>query len=77
MRTTEDTREAFRKWAKPDDVIESFYADNAPELTAAAKSEGWRMPTSTPGVPESNGLAERKVRKTKRENKGKSNTGWA
>ena len=40
-RTTEDTREAFRKWAKPDDVIESFYADNAPELKAAAKSEGW------------------------------------
>ena len=46
----------------PDDVIESFYADNAPELISTAKELGWRMPTATPGVPQTNGIVERRVR---------------
>ena len=57
--------EAFQSWAGPKDKIEQFYADNAPELKAAARKVGWRMPTSTPGCPKTNGLIERMVRKCK------------
>ena len=39
-----------------------FYTDDAPELKLAAKSLGWRHATSTPGRPQSNGVAERAVR---------------
>ena len=31
-RAHEDTLQAFLEWTKPDDEIQSFYADNAPEL---------------------------------------------
>ena len=64
-KTTEDTLAAFREWTKPDDKILSFYADNAPELKAAAKELGWRNPTGTPGQPKTNGVIENKVRLTK------------
>ncbi len=43
-----DTLEAFREWTSGEDVIKSFYADNAPELRAAAREMKWRLPTSTP-----------------------------
>ena len=62
---TEHTLEAFRHWQGPGDKIESFYADNAPELRQAARASRWRMPTSTPGVPQTNGLAERSDRMLK------------
>ena len=52
-KSEEDTLEAFREWTKPDDVIKSFYADNAPERKAAARKMKWRMPTATPGQPRS------------------------
>ena len=55
-RSAPETIEAFQHWAGPDDKIESFYADNAPELKAAARKLEWRMSTSTPGVPKTNGL---------------------
>ena len=64
-RTEEDTMECFRDWQGPKETIESFYADNAPELKQGARKMGWRMPTSTPGVPKTNGLAERMVRRCK------------
>ena len=64
-KTTEDTLAAFREWTKPDDKILSFYADNAPELKAAAKELGWRNATGTPGQPKTNGVIENKVRLTK------------
>jgi hypothetical protein len=50
-KSMDDTIESFQSWAGPKDKTESFYADNAPELKAAAKKLRWRMPTSTPGVP--------------------------
>ena len=64
-KSEDDTVEAFQHWAGPKDKVDSFYADNAPELKAAAKRVGWRMPTATPGVPRTNGLIERMVRNCK------------
>ena len=40
-RAHEDTLQAFLQWTKPDDVIQSFYADNAPELKSAAREMKW------------------------------------
>ena len=64
-RSHEDTVAAMKHWQKPGEVIESFRADNAPELSSAARERGWRNPTSTPGDARSNGLAERMVRRVK------------
>jgi len=64
-KSAEHTLEAFRHWQGPSEKILSFYADNAPELRQAAREMRWRMPTSTPGVPQTNGLAERSVRTLK------------
>ena len=64
-RSAPETIEAFQHWAGPDDKIESFDPDNAPELKGPARKLVWRMPTSTPGVPKINGLIERMVRKCK------------
>ena len=45
--------------------VKSFYSDNFLSLFRAASSMSWCHPTSTPGVPQSNGLAERMVRRVK------------
>ncbi|MCP3878846.1 MAG: hypothetical protein GY701_10710 [Sulfitobacter sp.] len=60
-----DTVEAFHEFAGTRDKIKQFYCDNSHELLAAARTVGWRCPTATPGVPQTNGLAERMVRKVK------------
>ena len=64
-RTTPRTVKALQAFAGSKDVVQSMYVDNAPELLAACQSLGWRCPTSTPGVHESNGLIERVVRKVR------------
>ena len=67
-RTEKETTEAFRHWEGPKSMkpnVESFYADNATELKASARKLEWHMPTSTPGEPKTNGLAERFVRRVK------------
>ena len=45
--------------------VKSFYADNFPSITKAARAMGWCNPHSCPGVPQTNGLAERMVRRVK------------
>ena len=57
-RSAPDTTEAFPHWAGPDDKVEYFFVDNAPELKATARKLEWRMLTSTPGVPKTYGLIE-------------------
>ena len=59
-RSTEDTIKAFQEFQGEDEIY-SFYCDNAKELAAAAFRLGWPMPTSTPGVPDTNDLAERYI----------------
>ena len=60
-KSADDTYRSFKHWQGLHDEIKSFWSDNAPELVAAAKRAGWVLhPTSTPGVPQPNGLeAER------------------
>ena len=64
-KTTYHTIEAFKHFAGPTDKILSFYSDNAPELVAAATSCHWRLATATTGMPQTNGVAENCVRRTK------------
>ncbi len=45
--------------------VQSFDCDNAPELIAAATALKWRLATATTGMPQTNGVAENCVRKTK------------
>ncbi len=63
-KTEENTVEAFNRWAGETRTI-GFHSDNAPELIAAARRLGWRRTTSAPGTPQTNGIAERMVRKVK------------
>ena len=39
-----------------------MHSDNAPELLEAMKHLGWANPTSCPGIPQTNHIAEEKVR---------------
>ena len=54
-------KKAFRQFAGPRAKIESFYCDNAGELTKAAEELDWVNPTSTPQHSQTNGRAERQV----------------
>jgi len=64
-RSHEHIVEAMQDFTKPTDNIQQFYCDNGGELESASRQLGWRRPTSTPGVPQTNGLAERCIRKVK------------
>ena len=54
-------RRAFRNLAGPRQNIDSFYCDNAGELTKAADELEWVSPTSTPFYSKPNSRAERKI----------------
>ena len=54
-------RKAFRQLAGPRARIDSFYSDNAGELTEAADELDWVNPISTPQHSKTNGRAERQV----------------
>ena len=62
-KTAEGAMRALNEFVHPSEVVQSFYSDGAPELAKAARDLGWRHATSTPGRPETNGVAERAVRK--------------
>ena len=64
-KTTYHTIAAMQHFAGDGDKVNSFYCDNAPELIAAASALNWRLSTATTGMPQTNGVAENCVRRTK------------
>ncbi len=60
--TAYHTIEAMQHFAGPTDHKYRFYCDNAPELITSARACKWRLATATPGMPQTNGVAERSVR---------------
>ena len=54
--------EAMHHFTGPFAAVKLYYSDNAPELIRAARECGWPKDTSTPGVPENNGVAENAVK---------------
>ena len=62
----EDTLQAMRNFQGTyGRKVRRFYADNFASIAKAAKTMHWTAPTSTPGVPQTNGLAERKIRQVR------------
>ena len=58
-----ETVEAPKHLSGPLKKEESLYAENVPELYAIAMRLGWSFFSPIPGQPQSNGLAERMVRR--------------
>ena len=52
-----DAATALKDFVGPKGQVDSFYSDNKPELKHAAHENGWKHSTSTPGRPETNGVA--------------------
>ena len=63
-KSAEYTTQALLQFAGAE-KIQSFRCDNFQEFKSAAQSLKWPRSTSTPGKPQSNGLAERWVRTSK------------
>ena len=64
-KTADECHRCFLEFAGPHDYIKELFTDNAPELIKAAETAQWINSTSTPGRPQSNGVAERTVRSVK------------
>ena len=54
---------AFRRFAASSDKIDNCSIDNAPELVSACRVLGYRHHRSTENRPQSNGVAERNIRR--------------
>ena len=65
-KTGDEAYEALNQLAGPKDNVLYFYIDNAPEHMKAARDLGWKPGTSTPGRPETNGVAEAAVKRVTR-----------
>ena len=59
----EESRRAFQLFAGPTAKVDLLYSDGAPELEAAADALGWLHDQSTPDRKQTNGVAERAVKR--------------
>ena len=64
-RSHEEVVMAFRRFMPLNSKPTHVYVDNAPELLKALEELNWNHDTSTPHRPETNGVAERAVRRVK------------
>ena len=62
-RGTEDTVYAFQQFVRNDSDVKRLYSDGSREIASAARKLGWRHDVSTPNRPQTNGVAERAVKR--------------
>ena len=64
-KTSQETKRSLQKFLKPDRNPKVIYTDNSLEFGKACEDLSWNHCTSTPHRPETNGIAERAVRRVK------------
>ena len=64
-KTSQETQRNLQKFLKPDRKPEVIYTDNSLEFGKACEDLSWNHCTSTPHRSETNGIAERAVRRVK------------
>ena len=64
-KTSQETQRSLPKFLEPDRKLEVFYTDNSLEFGQACEDLSWNHCTSTPHRSETNGIAERAVRRVK------------
>ena len=62
-KTSQETRRSLQKYLKPDRKPKVIYTDNSLESGKACEHLSWNHCTSTPHKSETNGIAERAVRR--------------
>ena len=64
-KTSQETQRSLQKFLEPDRKPKVIYTDNSLELGIACEDLSWKHCTSTPHRSETNGIAERAVRRIK------------
>ena len=64
-KTSQETQRSLQKFLEPDRKPEVIYTDNSLEFGKACEDLSWNHCTSTPDRSETNGIAERAVRRVK------------
>ena len=64
-KTSQETQRSLQKFSEPDRKPKVIYTDNSSEIGKACEDLSWNYCTSTPHRSETNGIAERAVRRVK------------
>ena len=64
-KTSQETQRSLQKFLEPDRKLKVIYTDNSLEFDKACEDLSWNHCTSTPHRSETNGIAERAVRRVK------------
>ena len=64
-KTSEETQKSLQKFLEPDRNPKVIYTDNSLEFGKSCEDLSWNHCTSTPQRSETNGIAERAVRRIK------------
>ena len=64
-KTSQETQKSLQKFLEPDRKPKVIYTDNSLEFGKACEELAWNQCTSTPHISETNGVAERAVRRMK------------
>ena len=64
-KTSQETQRSLQKFLEPERKLEVIYTDNSLEFGKAFEDLSWNHRTSTPHISETNGVAERAVRRVK------------
>ena len=64
-KTSQETQRSLPKFLEPDRILKVIYTDNSLEFGKSCEDLSWKHCTSTPHRSETNGIAERAVRRVK------------